>query len=309
MFKPAEKTELNQISLTGIRALILIGLLIVQPRSLEEIKQTLIDLKIIGKKHSNDIIRIDLNTIKLMGCEISRSSAKTNYKYILTKHPFCLKFTEDEVLALKKVYNQVKKKANIYTLINYHEIFEKIAPHISDEKIKEILLGISVFKYYNFDEIKNLMIDCRINRVLDLLYKKQNSSNSYRKQIVAQKLVYNNDKIYLYGYDLEKNKPTVLNLRRVEEIIARRFEKKKCNINETEVQFLIRNIKPEELEDVEKIIGKTPEGYLVQAYYHNDFIATQRILSFGSKCVVKEPLEFRKNIIEKIKEMRNVYEC
>ena len=41
MFKTAEKTGLNQISLTGLRALVFIGLLIVKPRSLEEISGNL----------------------------------------------------------------------------------------------------------------------------------------------------------------------------------------------------------------------------------------------------------------------------
>ena len=46
MFKVAEKTDLNQISLTGVRALIMIGLLIVEPRSLADIKNILVGLKI-----------------------------------------------------------------------------------------------------------------------------------------------------------------------------------------------------------------------------------------------------------------------
>ena len=90
MFKTADKTELNQISLTGLRALVLIGLLIAKPRSFNEIRRAFIDLKIIDEKTSNDILRIDLNTIKLMGCDISRSSAKTDFRYILTKHPFSI---------------------------------------------------------------------------------------------------------------------------------------------------------------------------------------------------------------------------
>ena len=49
MFKIAEDTELNHISLTGARALVLIGLLSVKPRSFEEIKTNLIfDLKLIA---------------------------------------------------------------------------------------------------------------------------------------------------------------------------------------------------------------------------------------------------------------------
>ena len=39
MFKIAQKNELNQVSLTGMRALLLVGLLIQAPRTLEEIRE------------------------------------------------------------------------------------------------------------------------------------------------------------------------------------------------------------------------------------------------------------------------------
>ena len=45
MLKIDGVTDLNQISLTGVRAIALIGLLIVAPRSLEEIREALRDLK------------------------------------------------------------------------------------------------------------------------------------------------------------------------------------------------------------------------------------------------------------------------
>jgi predicted DNA-binding transcriptional regulator YafY len=62
------------------------------------------------------------------------------------------------------------------------------------------------------------------------------------------------------------------------------------------------------LENNEEIIEKTEDGFLIEGFYFNDFLATQRVLSFGSKCTVIEPLEFKKTIINKIKEMRNIYE-
>ena len=103
MFKLAEKTDLNQISLTGTRAIVLLGLLIMKPRSMEEIRQAFISLKIMEKSHTCDIIRIDLNTLKHIGCKISRADSKTDKKYILIDHPFALKITEDEIKLLKKI--------------------------------------------------------------------------------------------------------------------------------------------------------------------------------------------------------------
>ena len=42
---------------------------------------------------------------------------------------------------------------------------------IIDEESKEALLGISIFKYYDIDFVKDLMQDCKYNRVLELEYK------------------------------------------------------------------------------------------------------------------------------------------
>ena len=161
MFQHEIKDDLNQISLTGLRALVLIGLLINKPCSMDEIRGAFINYKIIDEKSSTDILRIDLNTIKHMGCEISRPSAKTDNKYVLTKHPFDLKITKEEILALKKVYKKIKEKANLSNLFAYDELFRKISDYVCEEDIKEQLLGISILKYYDIEEIKELVLDCK----------------------------------------------------------------------------------------------------------------------------------------------------
>ena len=68
MLKLQEDVELRQISLTGTRALMLVGLLMKAPRSLEEIREAFIERKIMEPEHSDDILRIDLNTLRTMGC-------------------------------------------------------------------------------------------------------------------------------------------------------------------------------------------------------------------------------------------------
>ena len=308
MFKVAEKTDLNQISLTGVRALIMIGLLIVEPRSLADIKNILVGLKIMEEFQPEDILRVDLNTIKSMGCEISRCSPKTNYKYVLTKHPFSLKISKEELLALKSVYKQIKIKSNISTLLEYDLLFRKIALYICDEESKEALLGISIFKYFDIDFVKDLMQDCKYKRKLELIYKSTSISKETIKNIIAQKIVFKNDKFYLYGFDLGIKRTTVLNLKRIKSILQRSKNNEDFEIEEIRVRFLLKDIKTEMLESEEEIVEKTNEGYLVEGFYFNDFIATQRILSFGSNCTVVEPLEFKKRIINKVKEMRNIYE-
>ena len=308
MFKIAEKTELNQISLTGMRAIVLVGLLIVRPRSLEEIREAFTELNIMDETHSDDILRIDLNTIKAMGCEISRSSAKTDHKYVLLKHPFALKIPEDEIAVLKKIYDKAVAKASVMTLIAYDDLLNKIAVHICDESGKEALLGISNLRYYDPVLLKELLADCRHNRTLLLSYSKPNTDKNTEKEIIAQQLVHTNGKIYLYGYDTKKKKSVVLHLRRIVSILSRSFRENNITPDKINVKFMLDVIHPDDLEITEKIIDSTEDGYIVEGIYHNEFLAIQRMLSFGAKCTVLEPVELKNAIIEKLREMRKIYE-
>ena len=202
MFKIADKTELNQISLTGVRGIVLAGLLIMQPRSLEEIRKAFIELNIMENENSDDILRIDLNTLKIMGCEISRASAKTGFKYVLGKHPFAFKIDDEEIGLLKKAYNQAKTHTDMLGILSYDDLFRKIASRVCEEDKKEALLGISILKRYDIEMLKDLLLDCSQGRTLNLVYKKPSSTSEESKEVVAQKLVFQNDKVYLYGFDL-----------------------------------------------------------------------------------------------------------
>lgn len=307
MFKPAEKSELNQISLTGMRAIVLVGLLIEAPRSLDEIREIFISLNIMEPEHSDDILRIDLNTLRAMGCEITKANVKTGFKYRLIKHPFTLNITLEEVGVLKKAYKKIKDSANIELLIQYDKLFNKLAGYIEDVEVKEVLYGLSALKSYDIDLINDLLEDCKLNRALKIVYQTPSSKEDSEKEISAQKLVFENDKIYLYAFDFLRNKSVVLNLQRIKSILARTSGSSNIKIETTNVKFLLKNFGVADIEENEKIVETNDDGYLIEGIYYNDFLAMQRILSFGADCTVLEPQDFRAKVIQKLKSMRKVY--
>lgn len=307
MFKTAEKTELSQISLTGLRAIVLLGLLMIKPRSIDEIKKSFIEYNIMEENNSYDMIRIDINTLKHIGCEFNRPSKKTDYKYVLLKHPFALRLEDVEINMLKKVYSKAKEDSNLKVLIKYHEFFKKIAFHLCDNQTKEALLGISILRHYNIEMLKELEIDCKFQRTLFLEYKNPTKKDSNLKEFVAQKLFIKNDKLYLQGFDVEKNESSILNVKRILKILSRGLKKTTKEPKLTKIKFLLKDIETSYLEENEKIIETTENGYIVEGEYFNDFYAKQRILSLGFKCEVLEPIEFRNAIVQKLREMRNLY--
>ena len=154
MFKPADKSELNQVSLTGLRGIVLLGLLIEAPRSLKEIREIFTELNIFEPEHSDDILRIDINTLKASGCEITKANAKTGFKYRLLKHPFSLNILKDEINVIKKAYKKIKDSSNIELILKYDELFKKLAEYIDDSEAKETLRGLSVLKTFDTEYIQ-----------------------------------------------------------------------------------------------------------------------------------------------------------
>ena len=307
MIKPAEKTELNQVSLTGVRAIALIGLLIEAPRSLDEIKNAFVKLNILEPEHSYDILRIDLNTLRAMGCEITRACAKTNYKYKLIRHPFSLNITKDEVAVIKRAYKKIKSDANIKVILEYEKLFKKISEYVYDLDLKEALCGISVLKNFDVNFITELEEDCANKKTIKLIYNSISINSETEKEVIAQKLVLQNDKIYLYGFDLGIKKQVVLNVKRIKSIISRCVTKKNVEIETVNVKFFLKNFGVIDIEENEKIVETTKEGYLVEGQYYNNFLAIQRMLSFGSNCTVLEPENLKNEIIQRLKNIRNIY--
>lgn len=308
MLKIADKEELSQLSLTGLRSLILLELLIKEPRSLEDIRKEFIKYSIMEDSNSDDILRIDINTLKLMGCEISRADHRTNNKFVLLKHPFKINLEEDEISTLKRAYNKLKEKADVTTLIRFDNLFKKISEHVSDDKIKEQLAGISALKNYRSDIINNLKLACHKKYTVSFVYREPINKKENTKDIIADKIVLQNDKLYFYGVDKNSKQPFYFNIKRILKILSLNENNDNITANPTTVKFYIKEFGYSGLEDCEIILsGDIPEGFVVEGNYHNEFYATQRILSFGPKCKVLEPESFKNKNIEILKKMKDVY--
>ena len=308
MLAEVHKEELSQISLTGVRALVLLGLLIETPCSLEEIRERFIKYGIMDPTHSDDIIRIDINTLRAAGCEISRADQKTDYKYKLIRHPFALNISTKEIALLKRTYNKIKESFNIDAYIKYDVLFRKLAECVSDEKVKQELFGISALKRYDISKILELQDDCKHERTLKIIYSSPASDRESEKDIVAHQIVCRNNKVYLYGFDKNLRKAVTLHFKRIKQILSRKKNNEKIEITSVKVKFKLKDFDSSGLHDNETIIsGNFSDGFIIEGKYHNEFLAMQRILSFGENCTVISPDDFKETIIESLKKMRELY--
>jgi len=100
--KPVSK-EFDNISITAFRIISMLNMLLQEPLSDDELNEKL-QTNIQGSRNlSKDTICIYINTLRAIGCEISRPSKKNEYKYVLKTHPFKLIISNDEISTIIEV--------------------------------------------------------------------------------------------------------------------------------------------------------------------------------------------------------------
>ena len=309
MLNAVTKVSVSKASLTGVRALVILGLLMEAPRSLLELREALIKLDIMEQNSSNDIIRIDLNTLKVMGCDISRACAKNDYKYILNNYPFNLDITDKEIRLLKRIYKILKDKVSFLELLTFDQLFKNIAKFVKNTEQKEALLGISILKNLEIKRLQSYIDDCKQHNTLTIMYYHPITKKNTPIKILATDLKMNNDKVYLCGYNYDKKEVSMLPIHRIKCVISRTNEENKAQaVNPIEVKFNLKYFNAAGMVDGEKIIEtKQDESYIIKGTYPNEFFAVQRMLAFGDSCTVLEPENIRQKVIEKLLAMREIY--
>lgn len=298
--------ERKQVSMTGARALVILIALIEGPKTFEQLRDFLFECRVVDKKYSIDTIRVDLNTLKLIGCDISKAVKATNRRFNLLSQPFSFIMTSKEVKAFKHIYSTMLDSLSPKQLLDYHDFFLQLSEKVKDEKIKEEILGISILKSVNIDLIRELVSDETKHNKIRIGYKPQRY-RATEYDITVQALRLRNQQLYVYCYNHTMKQRSFLNLSRITGIICKMFDKDSPKGLDTFVRFKLKNYSKLSLEETETIVEVQEDDCIVEGRYFNEFIAIQRILEFGSSCVVLSPDGFKAKIIEKLKKMRAMY--
>ena len=307
MFKFDEQCNPRQISLTGVRAIVILALLNKKPCTFEEIKEFLISSNIVTREYSIDTIRIDLNTLKYIGCDISKATKTTGNRYILRSHPFQLVLEDDEVASLAKIYKKIYKNLSIDRLIEYDTLFNKISEIVKDDNLKEYLKGISILKGHDIDLVKELSVEASKQSKITILYA-PDRTREVNYDITVEKLGFRSDKLYLYCYNHTMKKRTFFNVSKVKKIVAKYLMGENNDIEDTLIEFRLFNAKKYDLEENEEIISTDENSTIIKGSYYTPFIAMQRMLYFGSDCIIISPENMKDELITKLRSMRGLYD-
>lgn len=296
----------NLMSLTGYRTLVLLNILMESPKSIEEINEHFLNNQYIKEKFSIDTIRFYINSLRASGCEITRANKSNGNKYELISHPFDFDIPKFQLKAISKLYKAIYDKIEIKELIAIHNLFSKIASYIKNDKTKEYMKNHSMLKNVDIKILNELIVHCKNKNQITFLYKSPKSKEK-EIEIIADKLSFKSEKLYLWGQSITHREYAYFRLDRILKVFAIKIKKDEQVLEKPNYFFELRNQINYIPEENEKILEQTDDRLVIEAVFENRFSAIQKILYHGEDCRIISPNSLKDEIFNTLKNMKEAY--
>lgn len=305
--------DLDNISVTAYRIISIFNMLLENPCSDKDINENLQNDIVGSKSLSQDTICIYMNTLRILGCIISRPSRTNNYKYVLKSHPFKIELSDDEMdflIEIKKILSvseDWKLMLNIDNLIN--NILNNLPPEHKKkflQRQKSVLRNVEIS---NQIQLINLLEQyCAKKRTLFISYY-SSDENEKSFEITVDKLSYENGALYLWGYNQLIEEVQCLRVDRIREVKIVSLRSKKALPTVVTIRYKLTGLSAKiySASEDERIIEKNEDDVIIEVKTKSKFKIMQRVLAYGADCTVLNPLSFRNDVLNKLKLMLSSY--
>lgn len=295
---------------TGYRMLKILTLLLEKPCSYQEINESFLSDSYLKKEVSDDMICMYMNSLRNIGCDISRPSKSNGFCYVLNSAPFSFTITKSQSKIIEAILKSLIKNNDWKLLIDVCDFFKKIQTVCSPSSDLDFLRVISLFMKMDFDLIQKLNYYCEKEKYIIIEYL---SPNSGLKEIglLAKNISLENSRLYFWGYSEELQEMQYLRVERIKKIKV--ISLKEVNVNHQKFPVAKYKVNKKDfaknnLENNQKIIKETDDTIWIEEEVINKFKFVQTILSYGEDCVLLEPEDIRQEVILALKEILAFYE-
>lgn len=304
----------DTVSLTAYRVIAIFNMLKNSPCTDNEISNALNDDTSLSRLLSKDSIWLYINTLKAIGCQVSRPTKINDYKYILKDHPFKINLTISEVKTLINIRKYINNLSDWRLSCNYDKFISAVC-HLLDDETKDSIANINkhLIREVSYLDKCDLLVEidkyCK-KRASILIKYVSPSGNVYEINFLADFLKYENGAIYLWGYNLDTGDMQYLRVDRINSV--KKIDIKNDSLiikTPTTAKYklfgvIVASHTPDE---DERIIDEDDNSITVEANIKNKFKFFQKIMSFGDNCVILEPEELREELVKKLKLMSDIY--
>lgn len=295
--------NVKQICLTAYRALLLLKHLMVKSLNEKEILDIFINDDFIHQSISVDNLRSIINSFKELGCIIQKTGSKNNRMYELVKNPFSLNLTINEIKLLNRFRKSNIGRIDLDADLNINSFINKLCLLIEDEKIIENLKSNNSLIEIDVDLIYQLKEYCKNKESLLIEY--ISGKNISEFLMVASYLKYEKDRLYIWGYSPKYDDFSYLRVDKIRKIKV--MDKiKETSVKDEFIRYKIFDLSYF-LAENEFLVEKESNEIIIDYKIENKFQAIQKFLELGCDCEIISPESFKKEFIDTLKSIKEVY--
>ena len=295
--------NVKYICLTAYKALLLLKYLIVQPLNKQEIFEIFENDEFIAQPLSSESLRVMINSLKELGCKISRPNPKNNYKYELLENPFSLSLSKDEINLIRRFRKKLVGKKDWHDILNTNSLIDKIALAVDNKEIKEFLENQKLLPEIDKTLISDIQKCCENKSTVLFEYLSGRKISNF--EMITSFLKYERDRLYVWGYSKKYKDFSYLRMDKIKsfKILDKPSEKIYNNFS---VRYEVFNINYN-LQDNENLVERKTNSLVIDYNIENKFHAIQKFLEMGCECKIISPESFRQEFLLTLKSLKEVY--
>lgn len=307
-FKKSNTITYNLMSFTGFKSLMLFTLLLESPKSYREICEFFKNHEYIKEEISIDTFRVYITSLKRSGCEIVRTSTNDGSKYKIVSHPFELRISDEQIKSLIKVYRIILKTIDIKGLFDFELFLRRLVEMTDNKALLAALEKVSVFKGVDLGMLQKIFDYANSKQQIKFLYNSPRGSK-IEVELLLDKVGISNGKVYVYGTNTKYKQYSYFMVSRIVEILdVKPMSLDISQVEKFKIKYELKFLTPQyKLSDDEKIVEINDDSIIVEMESSSKFILKQKIMEYGPLCKVLEPEDFRQDIINTLKRMREEY--
>ena len=339
LVKSVDPVSRRAMNSTAYRIFRLLQWLIQTPLTVEAMNKRFCLDPLIGKPVSNDSIWLYINTLKLLGCRISRPSPKNGFQYEMTSHPFALTLTEANLEMLSKIKTFAQQCMSRQEMQALDALLKKIVAFTDcpdrQERVEQLFARSRSFDLDNMkSQLTTLEEAIQSQDLVQLIYlSPQQGEESF--SFLPTALFYEHGLVYVRGERSDFTQPATLRADRIQQAAVLEDTELKTLLLSRQTlptEITIRLFVPDPTEFSGFGLGenqgvyqethcwqpesRSEDGKSFQAAHlkislriRESFFLKQQLLACGYPFQVVSPEPFREEMRQTLKVMRSYYQA
>ena len=300
-----KKTDFNfnYICATAYRTLLLLKYLLIKNLTRQEIIEIFDKDEFVPQRITSENIRLMLNSLKEVGCEIPRPSKNGRYEYKIVKNPFSLSLSNDEIKLINKFTKKPFSKNDWQGILDTNSFIDKICLITDDEKTKEILKNNKLLSNIDLNLIKEIDECCKNKSTVIFKYISNRKVSDF--EMITSFIKYEKNNLYVWGYSTKYKEFSYLRFDKIKSLqVKEKYSKKAFNNYVIRYEMYDLNY---ELNEDEVLVQKTDNLLVIDYNLQNKFYVIQKFLEMGVDCKIISPKEFKEEFVASVKSIKEVY--